>query len=139
VQIVSTVLAPPAQRQRVRSQQLPDRTAPAAAGGWFPPLPRPAAARSRCPSPQLLGIMKHLSSCLQLTGVAGHPAGGSAEALGESTARFEHDRPEGLEGMSGSYRAEMWRRLHIRIVLSRMRCFIAPHQDQRLRSRSPPP
>jgi hypothetical protein len=75
--------------------------------------------------------MKHLSSCLQLAGVTGHPAGGSAEAFGESsTARFEHDRPDGLEGMSGSYRAEMWRRLHIRIVLSRMGCFTAPHQDQ---------
>jgi hypothetical protein len=32
--------------------------------------------------------------------------------------------------MSGSYRAEMWRRLHIRIVFSRMGCFTAPHQDQ---------
>jgi hypothetical protein len=62
--------------------------------------------------------------------VAGHPLGGSAEAFGDSTARFEHDRPDGLEGMSGSYRAEMWQRLHIRIVLSRMGCFTAPHQDQ---------
>jgi hypothetical protein len=78
-----------------------------------------------------IGIMKHLSSCLQLAGgVTGHPAGGSAEAFGESTARFEHDRPDGLEGMLSSYRAEMWRRLHICIVFSRMGCFTAPHQDQ---------
>ena len=80
--------------------------------------------------PHLLNIMTHLSSCLQLAGVSGHPLGGSAEAFGESTARFEHDRPDGLEGMSSSYRAEMWRRLHIRIVFSRMGCFTAPHQDR---------
>jgi hypothetical protein len=90
------------------------------------------AALSRCglQAPHLLGIMKHLSSCLHQAGVAGHSLGGSAEALGESTARFEHDRPDGMEGMSSSYRAEMWRRLHIRIVLSRMGCFANPHQDQ---------
>jgi hypothetical protein len=57
--------------------------------------------------------------------------GGSAAAFGDSTARFEHDRPDGLEqGMSDKYQAEMWRRLHIRIVLSRMGCFTAPHQDK---------
>jgi hypothetical protein len=90
------------------------------------------AALSRCglQAPHLLGIMKHLSSCLHQAGVASHSLGGSAEALGESTARFEHDRPDGMEGMSSSYRAEMWRRLHIRIVLSRMGCFTNPHQDQ---------
>jgi hypothetical protein len=81
-------------------------------------------------APHLLGIMKHLSSCLQLAGVTGHPAGGSVEAFGESTARFEHDRPDGLEGMSGSCRAEMWRCLHICIVFSRKGCFTNPHQDQ---------
>jgi hypothetical protein len=43
----------------------------------------------------------------------------------------EHDRPEGLEGMSSSYRAEMWRRLHIRIVLSRMGCATYPHHNNR--------
>jgi hypothetical protein len=32
--------------------------------------------------------------------------------------------------MSISYRAEMWRRLCIRIVLSRMGCFTNPHQNQ---------
>jgi hypothetical protein len=67
--------------------------------------------------------------------VTGHPLGGSAEAFGDSTARFEHDRrPDVLEEqqMSGSYRTEMWRRLrlHIRILLSRMGCFTEPHQDQ---------
>jgi hypothetical protein len=63
--------------------------------------------------PHLRGIMTHLSSCLQLAGVTGHPAGGSAAAFAKSTARFEHDRPDGLEEMSDTYRAEMWRRLHI--------------------------
>jgi hypothetical protein len=61
--------------------------------------------------------------------VGGHPARGSAAAFAESTARFEHGRPDGLEGMSSSHRAEMWRRLHIRIVFSRMGCFTNPHQD----------
>jgi hypothetical protein len=32
--------------------------------------------------------------------------------------------------MSSSYRAELWRRLHIRIVFSRMGCVTYPHQDQ---------
>ena len=74
--------------------------------------------------------MTHLSSCLQLAGVSGHPLGGSAAAFAKSTARFEHDRPDGLEGMSDRYQSEMWRRLHIRVLLSRKGCFTAPHQDQ---------
>jgi hypothetical protein len=32
--------------------------------------------------------------------------------------------------MSDEYRTEMWRRLHIRILLSRMGCATYPHQDQ---------
>ena len=74
--------------------------------------------------------MKHLSSCLQLAGVSGHPLGGSAAAFAKSTARFEHGRPEGLEEMSDRYQSEKWRRLHIRIMLSRKGCATYPHQDQ---------
>jgi hypothetical protein len=62
--------------------------------------------------------------------VADHPAGGCAEAFSKNTAPFTHGRPDGLEAMSASYREEMWRRLHIRILLSRMGCFTYPHQDQ---------
>jgi hypothetical protein len=37
-----------------------------------------------------------------------------------SPGPFAHGRPGGLEAMSASYREEMWRRLHIRILLSRL-------------------
>jgi hypothetical protein len=52
-------------------------------------------------------------------------------AFAKSTATFHHGRrPAGLEKMSGSYVEEMRRRLHIRILLSRMGCATDPHQDQ---------
>jgi hypothetical protein len=47
----------------------------------------------------------------------------AAIAIQRSTAPFEHRRPVGLEAMSDSYRAEMRRRLHIRILFSRKGCF----------------
>ena len=81
-------------------------------------------------TPEMCKIFKYLSSCLHLAGVTGHPAGGTAAAFAKSTARFEHGRPEGLEEMSDRYQSEKWRRLHIRILLSRMGCFTYPHQDQ---------
>jgi hypothetical protein len=81
-------------------------------------------------TPEICNIFKYLSSCLHDVGVVNHPAGGCAAAFGKSTAPFEHDRPDGLETMSESYVEEMRRRLHIRIVLSRMGCATYPHQDQ---------
>jgi hypothetical protein len=61
--------------------------------------------------------------------VVNHPAGGCAAAFGKITTPFEHDRPDGLEAMSDSYKTEMRRRLHIRILLSRLGCETYPHQD----------
>jgi hypothetical protein len=81
-------------------------------------------------TPEICKIFKYLSSCLHLAGVTGHSAGGSAEAFAQSTAPFEHDRPDGLESMSESFVKEIRRRLHIRILLSRMGCFTAPLQNQ---------
>jgi hypothetical protein len=64
--------------------------------------------------------MKHLSSCLHLAAVGDHPEGGCEAEFAKSTAPFKHDRPDGLEKISESYVEEMHRRLHIRILLSRM-------------------
>ena len=71
-------------------------------------------------TPEICKIFKYLSSCLHDVEVVGHPAGGSAAAFAQSTAPFEHGRPEGLEGMGDSFVKDMRRRLHIRILLSRM-------------------
>jgi hypothetical protein len=81
-------------------------------------------------TPDICKIFKYRSSCLHRAGVTGHPADGSAEAFAQSAAPFEHGRPEGLEGMGDSFVEDMRWRLHIRILLSRMGCFTAPHQDQ---------
>ena len=74
-------------------------------------------------TPEIRKIFKYLSSCLHDVKVGGHPAGGSAEAFAKSTAPFEHGRPLGLEGMGVSFVKVMRRRLHIRIILSRLGCF----------------
>ena len=74
-------------------------------------------------APELRKIFKYLSSCLHRAGVVGHPAGGCEAAFAKSTAPFHHGRPEGLEEMGDSFVEVMRRRLHIRIVLSRMGCF----------------
>jgi hypothetical protein len=62
--------------------------------------------------------------------VGDHPEGGCEAKFAKSKAPFHHGRPGGREKMSGSFVKETRRRLHIRIVLSRMGCFTDPHQDQ---------
>jgi hypothetical protein len=81
-------------------------------------------------APHIRMAIKHFSSCLYDVGVGDHPEGGCGAEFAKSTAPFHHGRPGGLELMSASYRADFRRRLHTRILLSRMGCFTAPHQDQ---------